>query len=126
MTQRRGKVKPECRVGLPRVVLLAYLGFCRFIRTENPWVGDSHSVYFRLFRCRFELGKLARHSPGVFGLASPQIESRVVFSRRISEVCPEYVLGFRMLCNEPGLRRFKSSSFLVSLREETAMLRCMV
>ncbi|MED6139685.1 hypothetical protein PIB30_086124, partial [Stylosanthes scabra] len=47
MTRRRGKVKPECRVGLPRVVLLAYLlGFWRFIRTENPWVGDSHSVCF--------------------------------------------------------------------------------
>ncbi|MED6149230.1 hypothetical protein PIB30_060430, partial [Stylosanthes scabra] len=104
MTRRRGKVKPECRVGLPRVVLLAYLlGFWRFIRTENPWVGDSHSVYFRLFRYRFELGKLAKHSSGVFGLASPQIESSVVFCQRISEVCPEYVIGFRALCNGPGL-----------------------
>ncbi|MED6112435.1 hypothetical protein PIB30_061737 [Stylosanthes scabra] len=105
----REKVKPEFRAGLPRVVLLAYLlGFWRFIRAENPWVGDSHSVYFRLFRYRFELGKLAKHSPGVFGLASPQIESYPVFCRRISEVCPEYVLGFRTLCNEPGLRRFQS------------------
>ncbi|MED6163124.1 hypothetical protein PIB30_076805 [Stylosanthes scabra] len=103
MTRRRGKGKPECRVGLPRVVLLAYLlGFWRFIRTENPWVGNSHSVYFRY---RFELGKLAKHSPGVFSLASPQIESSVVFFQRISEVCPEYVLGIRTLCNEPGLRR---------------------
>ncbi|MED6212429.1 hypothetical protein PIB30_083207 [Stylosanthes scabra] len=100
-------VKPECRVGLPRVVLLAYLlGFWRFIRTENPWVGDSHSVYFRLFKYRFELGKLAKYSSGVFSLASPQFESSVVFCRRISEVYPEYVLGFRMLCNEPGLRSF--------------------
>ncbi|MED6127451.1 hypothetical protein PIB30_088271 [Stylosanthes scabra] len=109
MTQRRGRVKPECRVGLPRVVLLAYLlGFWCFICTENPWVGDSHSVYFRLFRYRFELGKLANHSSEVFGLASPQIESSVVSCRRISEVCPKYVLGFRTLCNEPGLRRFRS------------------
>ncbi|MED6174449.1 hypothetical protein PIB30_069072 [Stylosanthes scabra] len=29
----------------------------RFISTENPWAGDSHYVYFRLFRCRFKLGK---------------------------------------------------------------------
>ncbi|MED6151800.1 hypothetical protein PIB30_085882, partial [Stylosanthes scabra] len=50
-----------------------------------------------LFRYRFELGKLAKHSSGVFGLASPQIESSVVFCRRISEVCPEYVIGFREL-----------------------------
>ncbi|MED6122331.1 hypothetical protein PIB30_038811 [Stylosanthes scabra] len=108
MTRRRGKVKPECQVGLPRVVLLAYLlGFWCFIHIENPWVGDSHSVYFRLFRYRFELGKLAKHSSGVFGLASPQIESSVVFCRRISEVCPEYVIGFRALCNGPGLRRFE-------------------
>ncbi|MED6201522.1 hypothetical protein PIB30_095918 [Stylosanthes scabra] len=121
-------VKTECRVGLPRVVLLAYLlGFWRFIRTENPWVGDSHSVYFRLFRCRFELGKLAKHSSGVYGLASPLFESCVIFSQRISEVCPEYVIGFRRLYSGPGLRRFQSSSsFLVSLREETAILQCMV
>ncbi|MED6177899.1 hypothetical protein PIB30_102488, partial [Stylosanthes scabra] len=37
---------------------------------------------------RFELGKLAKHSSGMFGLASPQIESSVVSCRRISEVCP--------------------------------------
>ncbi|MED6149136.1 hypothetical protein PIB30_059585 [Stylosanthes scabra] len=103
MTRRRGKLKPEYRVGLPRVVLLAYLlGFWRFICTENPWVGDPHSVYFRLFRYRFERGKLAKHSSGVFSLASRQIESSVVFCRRISEVCPEYVRGFRALCNGPG------------------------
>ncbi|MED6113719.1 hypothetical protein PIB30_073457 [Stylosanthes scabra] len=108
----RGKVKPECRVGLPRVVLLAYLlEFWRFIRTENPWVGDSHSVYFRLFRYRFELGKLAKLPPGVFGLASPEIESSVVFCRRISEVCPEYVIGFRAFSNGPGLRRFEVKRF---------------
>ncbi|MED6140438.1 hypothetical protein PIB30_093221 [Stylosanthes scabra] len=81
MTRIRGKVKPECRVGLPRVVLLAYLlGFWRFIRIENPWVGDSHSVYFRLFRYRFELGKLAKRSSGMYGLASPKVESSVVQS----------------------------------------------
>ncbi|MED6152606.1 hypothetical protein PIB30_093598, partial [Stylosanthes scabra] len=108
MAQRRGMVKPEYRVGLPRVDLLAYLlGFWRFIRTENPWVGDSHFVYFRLFRYRFELGKLAKHSSGVYGLASPLFESWVESRRRISEVCPEYVIGFRMLCNEPGLRRLQ-------------------
>ncbi|MED6127686.1 hypothetical protein PIB30_090393 [Stylosanthes scabra] len=71
-------VKPECRVGLPRAVILAYLlGFWRFIRTENPWVGDSHSVYFRLFRYRFELGKLAKHPSGVwfsFSKASRRVD----------------------------------------------------
>ncbi|MED6188685.1 hypothetical protein PIB30_088186 [Stylosanthes scabra] len=125
MTRRRGKVKPEGRVGLPRVVLLAHLlGFWRFIRTENPWVGDSHSVYFRLFRYRLEFRKLAKHPPGVFGLASPQIESFVVFCRRISEVYPEYVIGFRALCNGPGLRRFEicpihlhSSSFTLKKKK---------
>ncbi|MED6200914.1 hypothetical protein PIB30_089983, partial [Stylosanthes scabra] len=35
-------------------------------------------------------------------------ESSVVFCRRISEVCPEYVVGFRALCNGLGLRRFQS------------------
>ncbi|MED6226621.1 hypothetical protein PIB30_105627, partial [Stylosanthes scabra] len=41
--------------------------FWRFIRTENPWVGDSHSVYIiRLFRYRFKLGKLAKRSFGFF------------------------------------------------------------
>ncbi|MED6211373.1 hypothetical protein PIB30_073094 [Stylosanthes scabra] len=85
----------------------AHLSRRHFIRTENPWVGDSHSVYFRLFRYRFELGKLAKHSSGVFGLASPQIESSVVSCWRISEVCPEYVIGFRALCNGPGLRKFE-------------------
>ncbi|MED6208753.1 hypothetical protein PIB30_048253 [Stylosanthes scabra] len=79
MKRRRGMVKPECRVGLPRVVPLAYLlGFWRFIRTENPWVGDSHSVYFRIFRYRFELGKSANHSSGMCVLASPLFESSVV------------------------------------------------
>ncbi|MED6162603.1 hypothetical protein PIB30_072068 [Stylosanthes scabra] len=102
----RGKVKPECRVGLARVVLLAYLLGCwRFIRIENPWVGDSHSVYFRLFRCRFKLGKLAKD---FFRRVCPSFSeglSRRLFCRRISEVYPDYVIGFRMLCNEPGLRR---------------------
>ncbi|MED6115163.1 hypothetical protein PIB30_087576, partial [Stylosanthes scabra] len=60
---------------------------------------------FQAFQVHVRAWKdLAKHSSGVFGLASPQFESSVVFCRRISEVCPEYVLGFRTLCNEPGLR----------------------
>ncbi|MED6221400.1 hypothetical protein PIB30_054302 [Stylosanthes scabra] len=34
----------------------------RFIRTENPWVGDSHSVYYQTFQNKFKLGKLAKYS----------------------------------------------------------------
>ncbi|MED6148117.1 hypothetical protein PIB30_050188 [Stylosanthes scabra] len=72
-------VKPERRVGLPPVVLLAYLlGFWRFIRTENLWVENSHSVYFRLFRCRFELGKLAKHPSGVWFSFSDRRTGRVI------------------------------------------------
>ncbi|MED6176375.1 hypothetical protein PIB30_087655 [Stylosanthes scabra] len=76
---------------------------------------ECHRVDITLFSYRFELGKLVKHSSGVFGLASPQIESSVVFCRRISEVCPEYVLGIRTLCNELGLRRFQ---FGVILEEQ--------
>ncbi|MED6113313.1 hypothetical protein PIB30_069608 [Stylosanthes scabra] len=34
----------------------------RFIRTENPWVGVLTPYIIRLFRYRFELGKLAKYS----------------------------------------------------------------
>ncbi|MED6226225.1 hypothetical protein PIB30_101467 [Stylosanthes scabra] len=69
--------------------------------------GFSLGIYFRLFRCRFELGKLAKHSfQHVWSSLSEDL-SRRLHCRIISEVCPEYMIGFRMLCNEPELRRFK-------------------
>ncbi|MED6194397.1 hypothetical protein PIB30_028150 [Stylosanthes scabra] len=47
--------------GIHHMHLCDIAWFWRFIRTENPWVGDSHSVYiFRLFRYRFKLGKSAK------------------------------------------------------------------
>ncbi|MED6114056.1 hypothetical protein PIB30_076660 [Stylosanthes scabra] len=77
---------------------------------------------FQTFQVQVRAWKVGEAFLPVSGLASPQFESSVVCRRRISEVCPEYVIGFRRLYNGTGLR----SSFLVSLREETAMLQCMV
>ncbi|MED6194594.1 hypothetical protein PIB30_029972 [Stylosanthes scabra] len=56
MAQRKSRVSIELGVQ-----------YWRFIRTENPWVGDSHSIYIiRLFRYMFKLGKLAKRSFGFF------------------------------------------------------------
>ncbi|MED6169980.1 hypothetical protein PIB30_026161 [Stylosanthes scabra] len=30
----------------------------RFIRTENPWVGDSHSVYYQAFQVHVQAWKV--------------------------------------------------------------------
>ncbi|MED6181657.1 hypothetical protein PIB30_021249 [Stylosanthes scabra] len=72
-----------CRIGVlgysmtrrkSRVCIELGVQFWHFIRIENPWVGDSHSVYIiRLFRYRFKFGKSAKRSFGFF-------ESSISFS----------------------------------------------
>ncbi|MED6204179.1 hypothetical protein PIB30_006595 [Stylosanthes scabra] len=44
----------------------------RFIRIENPWVGDSHSVYYQTFQVRFK--------PWKVGEASVKNTERLAFS----------------------------------------------
>ncbi|MED6213649.1 hypothetical protein PIB30_095324 [Stylosanthes scabra] len=34
----------------------------RFIRTENPWVGDSHSVYYQTFQVQVQAWKVGEAS----------------------------------------------------------------
>ncbi|MED6136732.1 hypothetical protein PIB30_058495, partial [Stylosanthes scabra] len=51
----------------------------RFIRTENPWVGDSHSVYYQTFQVQVQAWKVGEvFLKTLKSLASPENESSAV------------------------------------------------
>ncbi|MED6115802.1 hypothetical protein PIB30_094206 [Stylosanthes scabra] len=47
----------------------------RFIRTENPWVGDSHSVHYQTFQVQVRAWKVGVVSVKKVGrLVSPRVQ----------------------------------------------------
>ncbi|MED6121925.1 hypothetical protein PIB30_034783, partial [Stylosanthes scabra] len=82
--------------------------FSRFIRTENPWVGDSHSVYIiRLFRCKFKLGKSAKCSSGFFESSISASSSLSLWLYGEVGVYIYYLDKGLYFTGEPKLRRFR-------------------
>ncbi|MED6140760.1 hypothetical protein PIB30_096545 [Stylosanthes scabra] len=47
----------------------------RFIRTENPWVGDSHSIHYQTFQVQVRAWKVGEVSVKKVGrLVSPRVQ----------------------------------------------------
>ncbi|MED6186992.1 hypothetical protein PIB30_072133 [Stylosanthes scabra] len=102
----REKVKPKCQVGLPRVVLVAYLlGFWRFIHTENPWVGILTPYISGFSGEGSSLESWRSISSGVFGLASPKIEPSVVLSEKLVKFVQRCYTSQGCTSAWPGLMR---------------------